>query len=432
VCRGGGAWEGKRTTLCLVQSTTDISVGGVRVNSGDRRTAPTIRSAQDAAETAETRGRSHYEGLYVHVPFCRHKCHYCDFYSFVDSENRSAPFVQRLLAEAAAAARFIRTPLTSVFVGGGTPTMLPPPLLREMVEGLRVRLPMAANVEWTIEANPETVDAAMAEELGALRVRRVSLGAQSFDRSLLRALERDHDPASVARAVSLLRAAGVPQINLDLIFAAPGSTVEKCAADLREAISLQPDHLSAYGLVYEPNTPLTIKLKQGVVQRVSDDNEAAQYEHVVEALAAEGFERYEVSNWSRRGAQCQHNLLYWRNGDWFGLGPSAASHARGVRWRNVPRLGDWLAQGPSSPVQDVEVLSDDAQVGEAFMLGLRVVGGIELTRVEQLLQRGGGGRKRRAAIARHLDAGLLEQAGTHLHLTDRGFQVADSVLVDLL
>lgn len=402
------------------------------MNSSDGGSATGIRSAEDVAEMAETRGPASYEGLYVHVPFCRHKCHYCDFYSFVDSENRSGVFVQRLLAEAAAAARFIRRPLTSVFVGGGTPTMLPPKLLREMVEGLRIRLPMAANVEWTIEANPETIDAAMAQELGALCVRRVSLGAQSFDRSLLKALERHHDPASVARAVSLLRAAGVPQINLDLIFAAPGSTVEQCAADLHEAIALQPDHLSAYGLVYEPNTPLTVKLKQGVVQRVSDDNEAAQYEHVVEALAAEGFQRYEVSNWSRSGAQCQHNLLYWRNGDWFGLGPSAASHSRGVRWRNVPRLGDWLAQGPSSPVQDVELLSEDAQVGEAFMLGLRVVGGIERTRVEQLLQRGCGGPRRRAAIARHVAAGLLVQAGTHLHLTDPGFQMADSVLVDLL
>jgi len=402
------------------------------VNSSDGGSATGIRSAEDVAEMAETRGPASYEGLYVHVPFCRHKCHYCDFYSFVDSENRSGVFVQRLLAEAAAAARFIRRPLTSVFVGGGTPTMLPPKLLREMVEGLRIRLPMAANVEWTIEANPETIDAAMAQELGALCVRRVSLGAQSFDRSLLKALERHHDPASVARAVSLLRAEGVPQINLDLIFAAPGSTVEQCAADLHEAIALQPDHLSAYGLVYEPNTPLTVKLKQGVVQRVSDDNEAAQYEYVVEALAAEGFQRYEVSNWSRSGAQCQHNLLYWRNGDWFGLGPSAASHSRGVRWRNVPRLGDWLAQGPSSPVQDVELLSEDAQVGEAFMLGLRVVGGIERTRVEQLLQRGCGGPRRRAAIARHVAAGLLVQAGTHLHLTDPGFQMADSVLVDLL
>lgn len=410
----------------------DISVSGVRVSDHDGQSATAIKSAEHAAETAESGGSAHYEGLYVHVPFCRHKCHYCDFYSFVDSEDRSSVFVQRLLVEAAAAARFVRSPLTSVFVGGGTPTMLPPTLLREMVEGLRARLPMAANVEWTIEANPETIDDAMAHELGALGVRRVSLGAQSFDRSLLKALERDHDPASVGRAVSLLRAAGVPQINLDLIFAAPGSTVEQCAADLHEAIALQPDHLSAYGLVYEPNTPLTIKLKQGVVQRVSDDNEAAQYEHVVEALAGEGFERYEVSNWSRPGAQCQHNLLYWRNGDWFGLGPSASSHARGVRWRNVPRLGDWLDDGPSSPVQDVEVLSDDAQVGEAFMLGLRVVGGMERTRVEQLLHRGIGGPKRRAAIARHLDAGLLAQAGTHLHLTDRGFQMADSVLVDLL
>jgi len=415
-----------------VEPTTAISVSGKRVDDGGAQATSKIQSAHDAAIIAESRGGARYEGLYVHVPFCRHKCHYCDFYSFVDSENRGAAFVERLLAEAAAAVRFVREPLTSVFVGGGTPTMLPPPLLRELVEGLRARLPMAGDVEWTIEANPETIDSAMAEELGALAVRRVSLGAQSFDRTLLRALERDHDPVSVARAVSLLRAGGVPQVNLDLIFAAPGSTVEQCAVDVRTAVSLSPDHLSAYGLVYEPNTPLTVKLRQGTVQRVSDDNEAAQYEHVVRALAAEGYERYEVSNWSRGGAQCNHNLLYWRNGDWFGLGPSASSHARGVRWRNVPRLGDWLEQGPSSPVQDAEVLSEDVQVGEAFMLGLRVVRGIERSRVEQLLQRGSNGERRRAAMARHLGAGLLAQGATHVQLTERGFQVADSVLMDLL
>jgi oxygen-independent coproporphyrinogen-3 oxidase len=409
-----------------------ISVLGVRVGGGAAQSDAEPRSAQDAAELADARGGVHYEGLYVHVPFCRHKCHYCDFYSFVDSEDRSEAFVERLLAEAAAAARFIRSPLTSVFVGGGTPTMLPAPLLRRMVDGIRARLPMAPNVEWTIEANPETVDSVMAQELGALHVQRVSLGAQSFDRELLRALERHHDPASVGRAVALLRAAGVPQINLDLIFAAPGSTVEQCAADLRTALALQPDHLSAYGLVYEPNTPLTVKLRQGAVQRVSDDNEAAQYEHVIEALSADGFHRYEVSNWARSGAQCKHNLLYWRNGDWFGLGPSAASHARGVRWRNVPRLGDWLTHGPSSPAQDVEVLSEDAQVGETFMLGLRVVSGMERTLVEQLLQLGSSGFKRRAAIERHLAAGLLMRGETHLRLTARGFQLADSVLVDLL
>ena len=281
----------------------DISVLGVRVGGGAAQSDAEPRSAQDAAELADARGGVHYEGLYVHVPFCRHKCHYCDFYSFVDSEDRSEAFVERLLAEAAAAARFIRSPLTSVFVGGGTPTMLPAPLLRRMVDGIRARLPMAPNVEWTIEANPETVDSVMAQVLGALHVQRVSLGAQSFDRELLRALERHHDPASVGRAVALLRAAGVPQINLDLIFAAPGSTVEQCAADLRTALALQPDHLSAYGLVYEPNTPLTVKLRQGAVQRVSDDNEAAQYEHVVEALSADGFHRNEVSNWARSGAQ---------------------------------------------------------------------------------------------------------------------------------
>ncbi|MSQ91265.1 MAG: radical SAM family heme chaperone HemW [Phycisphaerales bacterium] len=373
-----------------------------------------------------------YRGAYIHVPFCRHKCHYCDFYSFVDSENRTEAFVERLEAELSSALPFLNHQLETVFVGGGTPTMLGAPLLARMLASVRRILPIAEDAEWSVEANPETVDEATADALAQAGVRRVSVGAQSFTPRLLKALERDHDPLSVGRAVRLLRSAGVPEVNVDLIFGIPSSTLEDWQRDLAAALALAPDHISAYGLVYEPNTPLTVKLRQGAVTRLPEDDEAEQYEYVIAALAAAGYERYEISNWSLPGRACKHNILYWQNADWWAFGPSGAAHGAGIRWKNIPRLATWLEQGPSSPVVDVESLDLDGQAGESFMLGLRLMRGIPVERVEQLLASPARGSHRRRLIDGHIAGGLLEHADGHLRLTARGFMIADSVLSGLI
>lgn len=368
----------------------------------------------------------------MHVPFCRHKCHYCDFYSFVDSENRSEAFVSRLEEELAASSGFFEAPLETVFVGGGTPTMLPAALLRRALIAIRERLPIRTDAEWSVEANPETVDDAIADALAASGVRRVSLGAQSFNPQLLKALERDHDPASVERAVGRLRRAGIPEINLDLIFAIPGSTMSDWQHDLDRALALSPDHLSAYGLVYEPNTPLAVKLRKGFVTRLPEDDEADQYEFVVSMLAARGYERYEISNWSLPGKTCRHNILYWENADWWGFGPSAASHGSGVRWRNIPRLATWLEQGPFAPVENVEILDADGRAGECFMLGLRMMSGLPVDRVAELLALGVRGESRSLAIERFKRDGLLEVLQGRLRLTSRGLMIADTILSTLI
>lgn len=388
-----------------------------------------MATARDAGRLAVG---ARFRGAYVHVPFCRHKCHYCDFYSFVDTENRAQAYVERLEEELVDAVEFLTEPIETVFVGGGTPTMLGADLLLRMLTSIRRTLPIASSAEWSVEANPETVDEAIADALAQSGVRRVSLGAQSFNPKLLKALERDHDPASVERAVGLLRRAGIPQVNLDLIFAIPGSTIADWERDLLRALEIAPDHLSAYGLIYEPNTPLTVKLRKGAVTRVPEDDEAEQYEFVVKKLAQCGYERYEISNWSLPGMACLHNILYWENADWWAFGPSAAAHGHGVRWRNIPRLATWLETRPSAPVEDIECLDADGRAGESFMLGLRLMKGMSQERVEQLLCGGEHALRRRRLIEKFAADGLLEAVDGHLRLTARGFMIADTVLSALI
>jgi oxygen-independent coproporphyrinogen-3 oxidase len=374
-----------------------------------------------------------WRGAYIHVPFCAHKCHYCDFYSFVDSESRQGAFVERLEAEMRVAAdRHIRGPLETVFFGGGTPTLLDPPLLARMLASMRHALPLAADAEVTVEANPETVTDEVAGILASAGVRRVSMGCQSFEPRLLNALERRHRPERVPDAVAMLRAAGVPQVNLDLIFGIPGSSIEDWMRDLDSALALAPDHVSAYGLVYEPNTPLHARMRRGDVTPVDEDLEARMYEHALDTLEAAGLERYEISNWSRPGMACRHNLIYWTGGDWWAFGPSGSAHGAGVRWKNVPRLGDWLASGPFAPVQDVERVDADGRIGERFMLELRLASGIAEDEVLRMLEVGTRGPSRARAIQRHESDGLLERFGGRIRLSRRGLLLANSVVADLV
>ena len=410
-------------------------VGGIAASQNSQvisQAASKITSKATAKDAGALAKGASFRGAYFHVPFCRHKCHYCDFYSFVDTESRELAYVERLEEELQDALEFLTVPIETVFVGGGTPTMLGADLLGRMLSSIRRTLPIASNAEWSVEANPETVNEAVADALAQSGVRRVSLGAQSFNPKLLKALERDHDPASVERAVGLLRRAGIPQVNLDLIFAIPGSTIADWEADLLRALSIGPDHLSAYGLVYEPNTPLTVKLRKGAVTRLPDDEEAEQYEFVVEKLAKSGYERYEISNWSLPGMACRHNILYWENADWWAFGPSAAAHGNGVRWRNIPRLATWLENRPSAPVEEIECLGADANAGESFMLSLRLMKGMPLERVEMLLSCGENAPRRRRSIETFTKDGLLEQADGHLRLSARGFMIADTVLSALI
>jgi oxygen-independent coproporphyrinogen-3 oxidase len=401
---------------------------------GATRGGALAECAADALTGIEPR----FEGAYVHVPFCFHKCHYCDFYSFVDSEDRQEAFVLRLERELSALAPWVRAPLSTVFVGGGTPTLLRPPLLARTLRAVRERLGTDPRAEWTVEANPETVNEEVAATLAASGVTRVSLGAQSFDPRHLKTLERWHDPSSVGRAVALLRAAGIGRISLDLIFGIPGQSVEDWERDLDAAKALGPDHLSCYGLTYEPNTAMTARLRRGDFEPCEDASEARMLETACARLAAAGFRRYEVSNWARvrdgapRAEECAHNMLYWLDRDWLAAGPSASGHAGNVRWKNVPRLGDWLASAGTSPVVDVERSTPDMQAGERLMMGLRLVDGLPEAEIDAILSLGERGAARARAISRAVGAGLMERTDGRLRFTEHGMMTANATLADLV
>ncbi|MBL9120491.1 MAG: radical SAM family heme chaperone HemW [Phycisphaerae bacterium] len=406
-----------------------------------------LERGQTAAEALRrvAPGSARVRGVYVHVPFCFHKCHYCDFYSFVDREDRQPAYVHRLLREADAgrAAGVLDGPIETVFVGGGTPTFLRPELLRALLTGLAERLPLqpvtrgpdgrpVAGLEWTVEANPETVTDEVAEILVSSGVNRVSVGVQSFHPAHLKTLERWHDPASVGRAVERLRRAGIRRLNLDLIFGIPGSTLAEWSSDLDRALELGPDHLSCYGLTYEPNTAMTKRLELKQFEACDEDLEAAMYECTLDRLEAAGFEQYEISNFAKPGEACRHNLLYWHNADWWSLGPSGSAHVQGVRWKNVPRLSAWLAsESATSPIQDLEKVDEETRAGEILMLGLRLREGLPQSTVDRCCQ-GPRGAERQAALAAALERGLMERVADRLRFTRAGLLLADEVLAEVV
>lgn len=386
-------------------------------------------------QASYTHKQSIIDALYLHIPFCFHKCHYCDFYSLVEREgqDRQAVFTQRLCDELhTRSTQCTLTPRT-LFVGGGTPTLLRPDLWTKILQTLQQLDITPRLAEFTVEANPETVTDELASVLAQGGVRRVSIGAQSFQPALLKALERWHDPANVAIAAKRMRAAGVKEINLDLIFAIPGQTMATLQADLDAAMALEPDHLSYYGLTYEPQTALTQRLKMGQVIPAAEELEKEMYEYLLKRLDEEGFEHYEVSNWGRRSDAgprvCQHNMAYWQNLNWLGVGPGAGSHVDGHRWKNLPHLAKYLSNTPEPPRVDIEPPDSERQLGEALMLGLRLRQGVTRAWYESAVPLKD---PRRNVIFDMLNLNMMEQTDTHLRLTQRGLLVADYIVSRLL
>ena len=364
-------------------------------------------------------GASPAQALYIHIPFCFHKCHYCDFYSLVDTRDRQAPFTDRLIAEMGELAPHAG-PLTSIFVGGGTPTLLRADLWQRLLAALHDRFDLTG-AEFTVECNPETATPELFNVLVAGGVNRISIGAQSFDERHLKTLERWHNPANVGRAVELARAAGIGRQSIDLIFAIPGQTLAQWQADLEQALALGVTHLSCYALTYEPNTAMTARLNRGDFAPADEDLEADMLECTLGTLRSAGYDRYEVSNYAMPGDECRHNLAYWRQEQWLAAGPSASGHVAGWRWKNVPRLdsylGDPLATG-LPPAVDVEPPDPIRAMAERIMTGLRLREGIDASDLPAPLL---------SEAQRQRVAGNLEIDGSRLRLTDRGMMLADGI-----
>lgn len=375
--------------------------------------------------------------LYIHIPFCYHKCHYCDFYSIVDTQDRQEAFAARLRRELRALAPWAG-PLRTIFVGGGTPSLMRVDLWRGLLRDLTDSFDLSGvrgGGEFTVECNPETVTPELFAVLAAGGVSRISLGAQSFDARHLATLERTHNPENVARAVELARGAGITRQSVDLIFAVPGQTLEEWDADLWAAIALSTEHVSCYALTFEPATAMTARLARREFARAPEELEAAMFEHTLATLRAAGLERYEVSNFARPGAECRHNLAYWRQESWLAAGPSASAHVAGRRWKNVPRLETYLAsEGGFAPIMDYEPPDARRALSEYVMTGLRLSEGLDVGRVcrEALALDADAPARLANAAAGMRDRGLLTVTPSRWALTDAGFLVADALAVDFM
>ncbi|AEV82300.1 coproporphyrinogen III oxidase [Actinoplanes sp. SE50] len=368
--------------------------------------------------------------VYVHVPFCASRCGYCDFNTYTASELGGGAsrdeYAGTVLRELELAARVIRPArVDTVFVGGGTPTLLSPADLGRILEGVDRTWGLAAGAEVTTEANPESVDPAGLRALRAAGFTRISLGMQSSAEHVLRVLDRRHTAGRAPAAAEEARRAGFEHVNLDLIYGTPGETPEDFDRSLRTVIDAGVDHVSAYALIVEDGTRMAGRMRRGELPYPSDDVAADRYLAAEQALTAAGFGWYEVSNWARPGGNCRHNELYWTGADWWGLGPGAHSHVGGVRWWNVKHPSAYAGrlQEGLSPGHGREVLTAEDRHVEDVMLRVRLREGITLAKVDA------------KAAKQALDDGLLDPeayAAGRLVLTLNGRLLADAVIRDVI
>lgn len=340
-------------------------------------------------------------GIYLHIPFCASKCWYCDFNSHAGLDWLAPAYVGALCEEIGRAPASLEA--TSIFVGGGTPSRLPPPLLRELLDACRTRFQLADDVEVTLEANPESstlAGFAAAREAG---IGRVSIGVQAFDPALLRRLGRAHDPAQAVAAFAAARAAGIGQVNLDLMYGLPGQGLGSWEETLRKALALEPDHLSLYALIVEEDTPFGAAQRAGRLGLLPDDLVADQHELAADLLDRAGYERYEISNWYHRGhgRPCRHNLTYWRNEPYLGFGAGAHSSFGGRRYANVRPPVEYARRVRAGlPLVDCEEwLSRATDVADTVILALRLTEGLRFQRF----------RERYGVDVRHLYAGTIRE-----------------------
>ena len=376
---------------------------------------------------AESAGRTF--SVYLHVPFCRVRCGYCDFNTYTAAElgggaSQSDFAATAVAGVALAAAELARAGLPSravetVFFGGGTPTLLPPSDLARMLDAVRQEWGLAPGAEVTTEANPDSVDAASLAALAAAGFTRISIGMQSAVSHVLATLERTHTPENVPRAVAAARAVGL-EVSVDLIYGTPGEDVADWRRSVDAAIALEPDHISAYALGIEEGTRMGARVRRGEIAPTDPDDQAEKYLIADEAFAAAGHRWYEISNWARAGHECRHNLAYWRNEDWWGIGPGAHSHVGGVRFWNVkhPRAYAARLAAGLSPAAGREILSPGEREFERVMLGVRLAEGVAVD----------GGRA--GVVADLVAAGLADPGaavGGVVVLTRRGRLLADAV-----
>ena len=407
--------------------------------------------AREDAAHADLKQQAAGFAVYIHVPFCRVRCGYCDFNTYVNGFGAGADrasYHDSARRELALAAQFLRQqklvppPASSVYFGGGTPTMLSVRALRAILEEVGDTWGIAPGAEVSIEANPDTITEQVAQELAASGFTRVSLGMQSAVPQVLATLERTHRPENLPQAVAALRGAGLA-VSLDLIYGTPGESLADWEASLQAALALEVDHISAYSLVIEPGTKMHALVEHGKLSPIDPDSQAEKYEMADSLLKAAGYEWYEISNWAKRleveklpspqipdatylANASRHNLAYWRDWNWWGIGPGAHSHLGQVRWWNQKHPRGYASRVAAGdlPIQDGEAVAADSRELERVMLGLRTASGVKSLRAEE-----------RAQLPALVAAGYLDEAAARRGeaiLTLRGRLMADYVTGQLL
>ena len=411
--------------MCRPSLPGDGHTGGVTAPAPETTDAPTLRDF----------GGGPF-GIYVHVPFCATRCGYCDFNTYTAGElgTSASPqsWLEALRGElTTAAAAFAelpsaQPPVSTVFVGGGTPSLLGGDGLADVLDAVRANFALASDAEVTTESNPESTSPEFFERIRTAGYTRISLGMQSAAPHVLRILDRTHTPGRAVTAAREARAAGFEHVNLDLIYGTPGESDADLDASLDAVLSAGVDHVSAYSLIVEDGTAMARKVRRGELPAPDEDTLAARYERIDARLSAAGLGWYEVSNWAATdSARCRHNIGYWDGGDWLGAGPGAHSHVGGVRWWNVKHPGRYADRVSHAglPAAGWEVLTDAERYTERVMLAVRLRSGLPVAELDAA---------GRAACERVIAGGLATVLADRLVLTDRGRLLADGVIRDLL
>ncbi|HXF82366.1 MAG TPA: radical SAM family heme chaperone HemW [bacterium] len=380
-------------------------------------------------------------GLYVHIPFCTAKCGYCDFNSYAGHEHLIPSYAETLVKDAALWRSAVRgRRVATVFFGGGTPSLNPLEEMATILEGLRAAFDVAPDAEVTLEANPGGLTADYLRGLRTLGFNRLSIGVQSFDDEELVVLDRRHTAEDAREAYRAARAAGFENVNLDLIYGLPEQPLSSWQRSLEEAIALGPEHLSLYALTVEEGTPLARDVARGRTAAPDPDMQAEHYEWTQDRLAAAGYEHYEISNWCRPGCRCEHNLVYWRSGEYLGLGAGAHSHLNGVRFstallpnRYAELVDETVAAGDGTMRHVVggERVTETLAMADALILGLRLTDGVS---AEEFARRHGRSVDDvyGEVLAEFESYGIVERTPTHLRLTRRGRLLSNELFQRLL
>lgn len=368
-------------------------------------------------------------GIYIHVPFCQGRCIYCDFYSTTEGEEWKSRYVDALLAELRM--RRDELPLArvhSIYIGGGTPSQLPARALAAILNEVCRLFPVDSDAEVTVEANPDDVTPEWLAALSHTPVNRLSMGVQSFDDALLRLIRRRHTAQQAVCAVEQAARHGISNVSIDLIYGLPTQTMEQWQADVRQALALDVQHLSAYSLSYEEGTPLWRMLEQGRIEEADEELSLCMYEHLIDSTRDAGLTHYEISNFCRPGRHSQHNSAYWHGVPYLGFGPGAHSYdgMRTRRW-NLSDLKGYVQAAGSMPPHQSEVLTDDELYDETVMTRLRTSEGLSLDLLTASYRA-----YCMAQAEPHLRAGRLEQAGSTIRLTRQGIFTSNDIISDLM